>query len=186
MDGSDDNTGVNVHPHDSGPPASSYSQDKGITIQEWLQDIKDGLVHSCPARTLPPPGLPQILELSTATHMLLMAIRAGNMKAQCTNEARLITLEDKIDAAWTENTVLRKAYHTSRGETALLKAAVDTLMKKLDENSAISAPPSPETTTTSTAMEEMMMQLSHIRNDIQDILDAVRNPPGKRKRRTSG
>jgi hypothetical protein len=30
-------------------------------------------------------------------------------------------------------------------------------------------------------MEEMMMQLSHVQHDIQDVLEAVRNPPGKRK-----
>jgi hypothetical protein len=30
-------------------------------------------------------------------------------------------------------------------------------------------------------MEEMMMQLSHIQHNIQDILEAVCNPPGKRK-----
>jgi hypothetical protein len=29
-------------------------------------------------------------------------------------------------------------------------------------------------------MEEMTTQLSHIQNDIQDILGAVHNPPGKR------
>jgi hypothetical protein len=62
---------------------------------------------------------------------------------------------------------------------------VDTLTKKLDENIATTAPPSPATTTSSTAMEEMTMQLSHVQHDIQDVLDAVLNPPGKRKRRTS-
>jgi hypothetical protein len=34
----------------------------------------------------------------------------------------------------------------------------------------------------STTMEEMTMQLSVVPNDIQDVLEAVRNPPGKRKR----
>jgi FKBP-type peptidyl-prolyl cis-trans isomerase (trigger factor) len=61
---------------------------------------------------------------------------------------------------------------------------MDTLMKKLDENTAITMPPSLETATSSTMMEEMMMQLSHIQHDIQDILDAIRNPPGNRKRYT--
>jgi hypothetical protein len=76
---------------------------------------------------------------------------------------------------------LRKAYHSCREETAVLKAAVDTLMMKLDENIAISTPPSPETATTSSAMEEMMIQLSHLQNDIHDVLDVVCNLPGKRK-----
>jgi hypothetical protein len=34
-------------------------------------------------------------------------------------------------------------------------------------------------------MEEMTMQLCIVQNDIQDILEAVHNPPGKRKRRGS-
>jgi hypothetical protein len=34
-------------------------------------------------------------------------------------------------------------------------------------------------------MEEMTMQLSHVQHDIQDVLDAIRDPPGKRKQRTS-
>jgi hypothetical protein len=35
-------------------------------------------------------------------------------------------------------------------------------------------------------MEEMTMQLSLIQNDIQDVLAAICNPPGKRKRGASG
>jgi uncharacterized protein (DUF4415 family) len=94
-------------------------------------------------------------------------------------------LLQKMHATWTENTALREAYCASREETAALKAPVDTLMKKLDATIAISAPSSPETATSPTTMEEMTMQLTHIQYDIQDVLDAVRNPPGKRKRRTS-
>jgi hypothetical protein len=30
-------------------------------------------------------------------------------------------------------------------------------------------------------MEEMMMQLSHIQHDIQDVLEAIHSPPSKRK-----
>jgi hypothetical protein len=90
-----------------------------------------------------------------------------------------------MDVTWTENTALCEAYRASREETAALKAAVDTLTKKLDEKIATTAPPSPETATSSLAMEEMTMQLSHVEHDIQDVLDAVRNPPGKRRGRTS-
>jgi uncharacterized coiled-coil DUF342 family protein len=95
-------------------------------------------------------------------------------------------LLQKIDAAWTENTALREAYRASSQETAAVKAAMDTLTKKLDETIAVSAPPSPETVTSSTTMEEMTMQLSYVQNDIQDVLEAIRNPPGKTKRCTSG
>jgi hypothetical protein len=43
----------------------------------------------------------------------------------------------------------------------------------------------PETATSPTAMEEMTMQLTHVQHDIQDVRDAIRNPPGKRKQGTS-
>jgi hypothetical protein len=91
------------------------------------------------------------------------------------------TLLQKMDIAWVENTALCEAYCASREETAALKAAVDALMKRIDENIATTAPPSPDTMTSSTMMEEMMMQLSVMQYDIQDILKEVRNPPSKRK-----
>jgi hypothetical protein len=100
--------------------------------------------------------------------------------------SKMDNLLQKMDAAWTENTMLHKAYHASREETAALKAAVDALTQKLEENTVISAPPSPGTMASSTTMEEMTMQLFHVQHDVQDVLDAVRNPPGKRKQRTSG
>jgi hypothetical protein len=90
-----------------------------------------------------------------------------------------------MDAAWTENTALRKAYHASREETAALKAAVDALTKRIHETIFTTVPPSPDTATSSTTMEEMTMQLSVVQDDIQDVLEAVRNPPGKRKWLTS-
>jgi 3-methyladenine DNA glycosylase/8-oxoguanine DNA glycosylase len=96
------------------------------------------------------------------------------------------SLLQKMDTDWTENTGLHEADRASREETAELKAAVDTLTKKLDENIAITVPPSPETVTSSTAIEDMTMQLSHVQTDLQDVLDTVRNPPSKRKRCTSG
>jgi hypothetical protein len=92
----------------------------------------------------------------------------------------------QIDVTWTENTALREAYRASREQTAALKAAVNTLMKTLDENITITVPPSPETVTSSTTMEEMTMQLSNVQHNLQDVLDAICNPPGKRKRRSSG
>jgi hypothetical protein len=98
---------------------------------------------------------------------------------------KLNLLLGKVDTVVQENTVLRKAHEDSRKEKAVLQAAVDNLTCKLDEYTAISAPPSPEITASSTTMEEMTMQLSVVQHDIQDVLAAVRNPPGKRKRRTS-
>jgi hypothetical protein len=192
-DGSDDNTVVTMPPHDSGPPASPNTPNKRITIQQWLQAMQDHLMHSCPPEALAEPGVPQLLHLSVATHLVLMAIRDENMKAQCKNEARLIAIDDKVNGlktdqhlylndlnskmdsllqkineAWMENTALRDAYRASREETAALKAAVDTLTKTLDENITTTAPPSPDTATSSASMEEMMMQLSLVQHDIQD------------------
>jgi hypothetical protein len=90
-------------------------------------------------------------------------------------------LLQKVDAAWVENTALCKAYRASREETAALKAAMDALTKRMDKTIATTLPPSPDTTTSSTTIEEMMMQLAVMQHDIQDVLEAVRNPPGKRK-----
>jgi hypothetical protein len=58
-------------------------------------------------------------------------------------------------------------------------------MKQLDEHIVFPALPLPDPATSPSAMEEMTMQLSHIQHDIQDVLEAVRNPPSKRKRRGS-
>jgi hypothetical protein len=94
-------------------------------------------------------------------------------------------LLQRMDTVLNDNTELRAAYDASRVETAALKAAVDTLTQKFDEQTATPAPPSPDLPASSTTMEEMTMQLSVVHHDIQDVLEAVRNPPGKRKRRTS-
>jgi hypothetical protein len=210
-DGSDDNTVVTAPPRDSGPPASPNTPNKCIAIQQWLQAMQDSLMHSCPPEGPAEPGVPQLLHLSAATHLVLMAIRDGNTKAQCEDEAHLIAIDEKLnglktdqqlhhkdlnskmdsllqkmDAAWMENTAVREAYYVSREETAALKAAVDTLTKKLDENIATTVPPSPDTATSSASMEVMTMQLSRVQNDIPDVLAAVCNPPGQRKQRTSG
>jgi DNA repair ATPase RecN len=86
-----------------------------------------------------------------------------------------------MDAVLNDNTELHAAYDASRAETAVLKAAVDTLTRRFDEQIANLAPPSPDLMASSTMMEEMMMQLSVVQHDIQDILEEVRNPPGNRK-----
>jgi hypothetical protein len=90
-----------------------------------------------------------------------------------------------MDTVLNDNTELRAAYDASRAEPAALKAAVDTLTQIFDEQIATLAPPSPDLKASSTTMEEMMMQLSIVHHDIQDVLEAIRNPPGKRKWRTS-
>jgi regulator of replication initiation timing len=94
---------------------------------------------------------------------------------------KLDNLTRKVDKMALEEVALCKAYRQSTAETAALKNTVDTLTKQLDERIVIPAPPLPDPATSPSAMEEMTMQLSHVQHDIQDVLEAVRNPPGKRK-----
>jgi regulator of replication initiation timing len=95
---------------------------------------------------------------------------------------KLDNLTKKVDKMALEEVALRKAYRQSTAETAALKATVDTLTKQLDEHIVFPDLPLPDPATSPSAMEEMTMQLSHIQHDIQDVLEAIRNPPGKRKR----
>jgi hypothetical protein len=115
----------------------------------------------------------------------IVSLKANQLLHFDALNSKMDDLLQKMYMTWTENTALREAYCASREKTAALKVAVDTLTKKLDENITITAPPSQETATSSTTTEEMTMQLSDVQHDIQDVLDAIRNPPGKRKRRTS-
>jgi uncharacterized protein YicC (UPF0701 family) len=95
---------------------------------------------------------------------------------------KLENLTKQVDKMASEEVALRKAYHQSTAETAALKATVYTLTKQLDEHIILAALPLPDPATSPSAMEEMTMQLSHVQHDIQDVLAAIRNPPGKRKR----
>jgi hypothetical protein len=90
-----------------------------------------------------------------------------------------------MDTVLNDNSELCATYDTSQAETVALKAAVDTLTQKFDKQIAILAPPSPDLTASSTTMEQMTMQLSVIKHNIQDILEAVCNPPSKRRRHMS-
>jgi ElaB/YqjD/DUF883 family membrane-anchored ribosome-binding protein len=170
-DGSDNNTIVNVYPCDCELPASP--QDPQVLLPA-LDNIND--------------RLEDLLNLGRAIRYTTDRMEAVLQDASDNNDdcfevlnSKLDSFLQKMDVAWTETTALHEAYHASREKTALLKAAIITLTKKLNENIAISTLSSLETAPTSTAMEEMTMQLSHIHNDIHDVLEAVRNPLGKRK-----
>jgi hypothetical protein len=95
---------------------------------------------------------------------------------------KLDKLTRKVDKMGLEEVALHKAYRQSTAETAALKATVDTLTKQREEHIIFPALPLPDPASSPSAMEEMTMQLSHVQHDIQDVLAAVRNPPGKRKR----
>jgi regulator of replication initiation timing len=98
---------------------------------------------------------------------------------------KLNNLTRKVDKMALEEVALRKAYRQSTAETAALKATVEALTKQLDKHIVFPALPLPDPRASSTTMEEMTMQLSVVQNNIDDVLEAVGNPPGKRKRRGS-
>jgi hypothetical protein len=195
-DGSDDNGVVIANPRDSGPPASQQ-------LQKDMENLEH-LGHTATALEAFQTAILRLAENDDKDELYMcelnrkpVAISEGETNAYNDDrthtddrfaaiESKMDILLQKMDATWTENTALRAAYHASREETVALKAAVDTLMKKLDETIATPAPPSLETVTSPTAMEEMTMKLSNVQHNLQDVLDAVRNPPGKRKRRSSG
>jgi phage tail tube protein FII len=77
----------------------------------------------------------------------LLGLKADQLRHSDALNSKMENLLQKMDATWTENTALREAYRVSREETAALKAAMDTLMKKVDENITTMMPPSPETQT---------------------------------------
>jgi hypothetical protein len=124
-DGYDSNTTANVNLRDSGPPAPTPSRD---IVLQWIGQNILNLEIQIQAR---------------ATRMESALATASEDNARL--NSKVDSLLQKMDAAWTENTALREAYHASREETAALKAAVDALTKILDENIATNAPPSPDT-----------------------------------------
>jgi hypothetical protein len=152
---------------------------------ELIAAAVDTIVHNAPLDYSP-----EVIYHYSATS--LCAVEQAHIETQL----RLTKLEDninnnfdkllqKMDTAWTENTALCEAYPASREETVALTAAVDALMKRIDETITTTAPPSLATMSSPTTMEEMTMQVSVVQHDIQDILEAVCKPPGKRKRYTS-
>jgi hypothetical protein len=50
-------------------------------------------------------------------------------------------------------------------------------MKQLNKYISFTALPLLDPMTSPSAMEVMMMQLSHVQHDIQDVLEAIDNPP---------
>jgi uncharacterized protein (UPF0335 family) len=201
VDGIDDNSVVNASqriPAAEATAAASPQQppDMISRIRAWRKalanDTVGAYIHGEPIDS----GPETTLQFSAATlvaitdHHYESQNRLNSSKATLYKNFRSVygkldSLLEKVDTVIRENTVLRKAHEASRRETAALQAAVDTLTRKLDEHTTISAPPSLEIRASSTAIEEMTMQLSVVQHDIQDVLEAVCNPPGKRKRHTS-
>jgi hypothetical protein len=149
-------------------------------------DILDVWDNPTPTTRYSPTFRIEIIEsITRGCQSHLWELSNGDSDAYRSIISKLDTLLTCVATVNTDNKVLRTIYSTSREETAALKAAVDNLTRNFDDHIAISAPPSPDTTASSTSMEEMTMQLCVIQNEIQDVLEAVRNPPSKRKRCTS-
>jgi hypothetical protein len=190
VDGSDGKNAVNmpIHVFTAGTPAAA-SPPPAPTGEPPLRVWRHGLIADVTHAVLHE----ERMQFGHELHFQYSAASlCGIEVAHIEIQRRLTTLEDninnnfdnllqKMDAAWTENTAFREAYRASRDETAALQAAVDYLTWTIDERLAILAPPSPDLLASPATMEEMTMQLSIIQHDIQDVLEAVRNPPGKRK-----
>jgi hypothetical protein len=203
VDGTDDNTVVITNPRDSGPPASQQLQHN-----EWVEDNivllskqinESGMIHyknekrlyRIEERVIELCNNQQqdFEEVNSKMDNLLQEMDRYTSTIGDEMESTFQTVLDKlenltkqVDKMALEEVALRKAYHLSTAETAALKATVDTLMKQLDECIVIPAPPLPDLATSPSAMEEMTVQLSYVQHDIQDVLAAIHNPPGKRKR----
>jgi hypothetical protein len=122
----------------------------------------------------------------------LDAIIAGNTDTPRAPEKRLLVMESKLDDVLQQSDVtkcinneLLEAYRASRKENTLLKAAVEELLRKVMEQTSLPTPPSPDIANNTSTGEEMSLQLFDVQRDIQDVLEAVRNPAGKRKRAPS-
>jgi uncharacterized protein YicC (UPF0701 family) len=206
VDGTDDNTVVITNPRDSRPPASQQLQHN-----EWVEDniillskqINDSEamhyknqqhLYNIKKRVMGLSNNQQqdFEEVNSKIDNLLQEMERRTSTIGDEMESSFQTVLDKlenltkqVDKMALEEVALCKAYHQSTAETAALKATVDTLTKQLDEYIIFPALPLPDLATSPSAMEEMTMQLSHVQHDIQDVVEAVRNPPGKRKQRGS-
>jgi ribosomal protein L14E/L6E/L27E len=203
VDGTDDNTVVIANPRDSGPPASQQL-DHNESVEDNIV-LPSNQINDCEAMhyknqqhlydiEMRVMGLSNnqqqdFEEVTNKVDNLLQEVERRTSGIGDEMESAFQTVLDKlenltkqVDKMATEEVALRKAYRQSNAETAALKATVDTLTKQLDERIVIPAPPLPDPATSPSAMEEMTVQLSHVQHDIQDVLEAVRNPPGKRKR----
>jgi hypothetical protein len=176
VDATDDNSAVNASQH-----ASTTAASPELLLDDAAQLVQITNLYTTVATST----RDYVQKTSDDMHDLLIEMdNRSNARLEPFYNI-LEGLLQRMNAVLNDNTELRATYDASRAETAALKAAVDTLTQIFDEQTATPAPPSPDLTASSTTMEEMMMQLSVVQHDIQDVLEAVRNPPGKRKRRTS-
>jgi hypothetical protein len=161
-DGSDDNTVVNIHLHESGLPASQqlpqmqYLQLFIPILKQCLLELQENATDYFKDMAGNYKNIVQY-HMKVAKQLLTIGKTIGhnteNMAVMLNNASnhnnhhfdvlngKMNSLLQKLEAAWTENTTLHEAYCTSREETALFKATMDTLMKNIDENITISTAP---------------------------------------------
>jgi hypothetical protein len=136
VDGSDGKSTVNapIHVFTAGTPAAASPPPAPTgepALRIWHRGLIADVTHAILHEEQMQFGHELHFQYSAAS---LYGIEVAHIEIQ----RRLTTLEDninnnfnnllqKMDTAWTENTALRKAYHTSRDETAALQAAVDSL-----------------------------------------------------------
>jgi hypothetical protein len=147
MDGSDNNTIVNVCPHKSGPPASPQQlqilppmpgAQATLQLIQACSNIQTKVESICQGHT--PTQYEDEDHICMIDKRQIYSITYQEQQFAGLN-SKMDRLLQKMGAAWTKNTALHEAYHASRQETALLRAAVATLMKTLNKNIAISTPP---------------------------------------------
>jgi hypothetical protein len=103
----------------------------------------------------------------------LDTIVAGNTDTQRAHEKPLLVMESKLDdvlqqshATKRVNNELLEAYHASREENTLLKAAIEELTRKIMEQTLLPTPPSPDIANNPSTREEMSLQLFDVQDDI--------------------
>jgi hypothetical protein len=176
------------------PPPPRYTTDYGDSpVRKWRKELVNEAVSAYIFRAEINGSAENILQYCAANATIgahlewLIEQRTGAIGKQMESAFQTVFdkldgLTRKVDKMGLEEVALCKAYRQSIVETAALKATVDTLTKQLDEHIVFPALPLPDPMASSTTMEEMTTQLSVVQNDIQDVLAAIRNPPGKRKR----
>jgi regulator of replication initiation timing len=119
----------------------------------------------------------------------LAAIKARNTDMQRTHLICLLTMEShldhllqQLDATKCINNELVEAYHALHEQNTHLKAMIKDIMSKITEQTMTPTPRSLDITRNHhSAMQEISLQLFDIQCNVQDVLDMVCNPMGKRK-----
>jgi hypothetical protein len=175
------------------PPPPWYTTDYGESpVRGWCTELVNDGVHAHVVRAEIDCSAENILQYCPANVAIgahlewlieqhICVIRDEMESTFQTVFNKLDNLTRKVDKMALEEVAVCKAYCQSMAKIAALKATVDTLTKQLDEHIILPALPLLDPVTSPSAMQEMMMQLSYVQHDIQDILEAICNPPGKRK-----